>query len=385
MATTGQPKSNRTTSIADRKVGHFKLSELLLDPNNPRFGGLGDKADQAKIVEFITKQFGVEDVLASLATNGYFQSEPLVARQTKDNKLVVVEGNRRLAACLILAGDPRAKEVSELRPNKISQTWSPDTEVPVLVFDENEQSSLLPYLGVRHIVGSQPWDSFAKARWIDMVVNEGQMTLQDIESAIGDTNRTITRMLDGYRFITQLIDAGHFKPSDSHRRGKGSNTGFPFSWVYTLLDYSQVRDYLALAPRTKAEKKPIPARSLTAATKSMVYMFGDKENLPSIKNSRQIADLADALSDPVKRKMLEQGIAIDQVIERSQKPTDRMATLLLQSETALRAANGVLAEATLEPKAATPLVSTANVIRNLAGSLFKGLQEAAFPSDNDAN
>lgn len=117
----------------------------------------------------------------------------------------------------------------------------------------------------------------------------------------------------------------------------------------------------------------------------MVYMFGDKENLPSIKNSRQIADLADALSDPVKRKMLEQGIAIEQVIERSQKPTDRMATLLLQSETALRTANGVLAEATLDPKAATPLVSTANVIRNLAGSLFKGLQEAAFPSDNDAD
>jgi hypothetical protein len=385
MATMGQTQSNPAGSIADRKVDHFKLSELLLDPNNPRFGGLGEKADQAKIVEFITKQFGVEDVLASLATNGYFQSEPLVARRTKDKKLIVVEGNRRLAACLILAEDPRAKEVSGLRPSSVSHGWSPNTQVPVLVFEESEQSSLLPYLGVRHIVGSQPWDSFAKARWIDIVVSSGQMTLQDIESAIGDTNRTITRMLDGYRFITQLIDAGHFRPSDSHRRGKGSNTDFPFSWVYTLLDYSQVRDYLGLAPRTKAEKKPIPARSLTAATKSMVYMFGDKEDLPSIKNSRQIADLADALSDPVKRKMLEQGMSIEQIIERSQKPSDRLATLLLQSETALRTANVVLAEVKLTPKAAEPFVSTANGIRNLASTLFKGLQEAAFPSDSDAN
>lgn len=374
----------QASGISDRAVEHHKLSDLLLDPDNPRFGGLGDKADQAWIVEFITQQFGVEDVLASLATNGYFQSEPLVARRA-NGKLIVVEGNRRLAACLILAKDPRAKQVASLRPDRVSHDWNTSTKVPVLVFDDGEQSSLLPYLGVRHIVGSQPWDSFAKARWIDQVVSSGQMTLQDIESAIGDTNRTITRMLDGYRFIKQLTDSGHFKPSDSHRRGKGSNTDFPFSWVYTLLDYSQVRDYLGLSPRTAAAAKPIPAKALPAASKSMVYMFGDKEDLPSIKNSRQIADLADALSDPIKRNMLEQGMTIEQIKERSQKPSDRLATLLLQSESALRAANSVLAESELQQREAEPLVSTANGIRNMSVKLFRTLQEAAFPADGDGD
>lgn len=379
-----QRNTPQATGISDRAVEHHKLSDLLLDPENPRFGGLGDKADQAWIVEFITKQFGVEDVLASLATNGYFQSEPLVARRTK-GKLIVVEGNRRLAACLILAQDTRAKSVAGLRPDKVAHPWSPSTEVPVLVFNEDEQGSLLPYLGVRHIVGSQPWDSFAKARWIDQVVSSGQMTLQDIEAAIGDTNRTITRMLDGYRFIKQLTDSGHFKPGDSHRRGKGSNTDFPFSWVYTLLDYSQVRDYLQLPPRTAATQKPIPVKALPAASKSIAYMFGDKEELPSIKNSRQIADLADALSDPIKRKMLEQGMTIEQIKERSQKPSDRLATLLLQTEATLRAANSLMTESKLPQREAEPLVSTANGIRNQSLALFKGLQSAAFPADGDGD
>ena len=381
-----KPKAGGTANVnlADLNIEPHKLSDLLLDPSNPRFGGLNKNADQGQVTEFIVNQFGVEDVLASLATNGYFQSEPLVARRSGE-KLVVVEGNRRLAACLILAGDSRARGVAHLRPTHVKHDWSPDTQVPVLVFDESEQGSLLPYLGVRHIVGSQPWDSYAKARWIDEVVSNGQMTLDDIESAIGDTNRTITRMLDGYRFVQQLKESGHFKPSESQRRGKGSNTEFPFSWVYTLLDYSQVRDYLELPPRSEARAQPVPAKSVPAAAKTLVYMFGDNEKSPAIRNSRDISDLADALSDPIKREMLEKGVSIEVIKERSRTPSERLSSLFIDAENALKTATGILAEGSVDPYTAQPLVSIANGIRNLANSLFKSMQAAAYPSDEDAD
>lgn len=381
LAAASMPNANSPTPAAQRMVTPHRLADLLLDPKNPRFGGLHEGASQNEVAQFIVDQFGVEDVLASLATNGFFQSEPLVAKQV-DGKLIVVEGNRRLAACLILADDPRAQALSHLKPDAVSEPWSPDKEVPVMVFDESEEDSLLPYLGVRHIVGSQPWDSFAKARWIDQVVTSGQMTLQEIESAIGDTNRTITRMLDGYRFITQLIDSEKFKPTQSQRRGKGSNTAFPFSWVYTLLDYSNVRDYLGLPPRTAASARPIPAASLAAASKAVTYMFGSDEQAPSIRNSREISDLADALSDPIKRDLLERGEPVSVIAERSRPPSDRLATLMRECEAQLRAANGVLAEG-IPPKDAEALVSTSNFIRNLAASLFKGLRDSAYPSNDD--
>lgn len=372
-----------TTSISDRKVENVSINALKLDPDNPRFGGLEKDASQEETLDFIVKQFGIEDVLASLATNGYFRSEPLVAKRVGKD-LIVVEGNRRLAACLILANDPRAAKLANLRPERVSETWSPEGKLPVLIFDESEQQSLLPYLGVRHIVGSQPWDSFAKARWIDLVVRQGTMTLSDIERAIGDTNRTISRMLDGYRFATQLKESGHFKPEESKRRGKGSNIEYPFSWIYTLLDYSSVREYLDLKPRSENLENPIPKSSLTKAATAIAYMFGSREVTPVIRNSRQIADLADALSDPLKRDLLESGKNIDEVIQRSRPISDRLATLLRDAEAALKAAMGVVAEGTLPAKEAQQMIATANTLRNTANSLFKSLNSTAYPENSDA-
>lgn len=373
-----------TKALADREVELHAIEDLLLDKDNPRFGGLGSSAEQSDVVEFITKQFGVDDVLASLATNGFFQSEPLVAKKTSDG-LVVVEGNRRLAACLILANDKRASKLQDLRPESSTDDWSPKSRIPVLVFDGNEQDALLPYLGVRHIVGSQPWDSFAKARWIHQVVSNGQMSLQQIESAIGDTHRTITRMLDGYRFVTQLREAGHFKTEESQRRGKGSNTDFPFSWVYTLLDYSQVRDYLDLTARSEAAERPIPDRNLKQAARTLHYMFGSKDVVPAIRNSRQIGDLADALSAPSKRELLEAGYTVDVIISKSRPPADRFATQLREAEQALKGALGVLSEGGLSQREAEGFAAQVNALRNSAGALHKGVQSVAYPSDDDAD
>ncbi len=52
---------------------------------------------------------------------------------------------------------------------------------------------------------------------------------------IGDQHRTIRRLLEGCYFIRQTIEAGEFRPQDSQRRGRGSVTDYPFSWVYTVL------------------------------------------------------------------------------------------------------------------------------------------------------
>src|SRR6266851_1815409 len=85
------------------------LSKLLLDKDNPRFG-FPNRAtiSQEEILDQIVEKFGVDDVLSSLAVNGYFKVEPLVCRRSPGDFLTVAEGNRRLAACLILSGDQHA-------------------------------------------------------------------------------------------------------------------------------------------------------------------------------------------------------------------------------------------------------------------------------------
>jgi ParB-like chromosome segregation protein Spo0J len=358
--------------LAGRKVESIELRNLDLDSKNPRFGDNIGKSSQAQVVSKIVTDFGIDDLLASLAINGYFESEPLVARRA-GKRFVVVEGNRRLAASLILAGDDRAKAFANRKTTRAHDNWTPDTRVPVLVVEPGEERKLLPYLGVRHIVGSQAWDSYAKARWIHEVTSTGDMSLDEVAEAIGDSHRTVHRMLDGYLFITQLIAEGRFKPSESQRRGRGSNPDYPFSWIYTLLDNSVVRDFFKLPPRGGTASQPIPAKSLGAAARTMVYMFGDKSRNPSITDSRQIGDLADCLVDPVQRNMLDQGLSVVEIQRRSRSTSDQLAELLNAATENLREATALIAETKMSASEAAPFRKVAEQAYNLASDIFSKL------------
>jgi hypothetical protein len=230
----------RVGSPTSRASNTAPLGQLLFDKDNPRFGfPATGNVDQGEILDRIVEKFGVEDVLSSLAVNGYFRAEPMVCRRDPAG-LIVAEGNRRLAACLILTGDPRAAR-QKARSQTFRKIWEehghPSIDpVPIIIFDDTQGGhALLSYLGVRHIVSSQPWDSYAKAAWVARVVEGRELTVSDVALMIGDQYQTIRRLLEGYHFVRQAIDTGQFRPADSIRRGRGSVTEYPFSWIYTIL------------------------------------------------------------------------------------------------------------------------------------------------------
>ncbi len=241
----------------EKQVTAYPLNRLLLDKDNPRFGFRDRGTSQGIILDLIVEKFGVDDVLSSLAVNGYFAAEPMVCRAKEGiDEVFVAEGNRRLAACLILTGEERARNQT-VRTQQYKPLWEkhgskPIDPVPVILFQPHEEEqAILSYLGVRHIASAQPWDSYAKAAWVAQVVENTDVSVADVSAMIGDQHRTVSRLLEGYYFIIQLIDAGIFRPDDSVRRGRGSVTEYPFSWVYLgyprarqLLDNEQMRERL---------------------------------------------------------------------------------------------------------------------------------------------
>ena len=107
----------------------IRLESLHLDAANARFGraGGGDW-EEADVLDHIVKTFGVDDVLSSIAINGYISAEPLVVRrETSPDAFTVVEGNRRLAACLIITGDSRAIR-QKTRTKQYHQVWRDHVE-----------------------------------------------------------------------------------------------------------------------------------------------------------------------------------------------------------------------------------------------------------------
>lgn len=365
------------------------LKELLLDQENPRFGDLEKNSSQADILDHIVEKFGVDDVISSLAVNGYFDAEPLVCKKGPGDSFTVAEGNRRLAACLIITGDERASRQKK-RTADYQRIWNEHGNkaidpVPVIVFAQAEENTaLLSYLGVRHIASSQPWDSYAKAYWVSKVVDETNFSLTDIALMIGSDQGTINHLLEGYYFIDQLIQAGQFNPSDSVRRGRGSVTEYPFSWVYTMLGYSSTRKFLELADKTPV-KNPITEPKLKDAGLVVKSMFGDrsKGRNSAIKDSRQLGDLASALADPEKVTMLEQGKAIDEIVRITKPIGDRLRLGLAQVREIQSDLVAGMTEQNVPAEIAVSLVDLANRNRKAAQDIERKLKAVANPEEDD--
>ncbi|MEQ1709738.1 MAG: hypothetical protein ABL864_15545 [Terricaulis sp.] len=74
-----------------------KVSGLQLDAKNPRLGRNPATMSPRDIINHLFKHDKAGEVAESIARGGYFSNEPLLAVR-EGGKLVVVEGNRRLAA-----------------------------------------------------------------------------------------------------------------------------------------------------------------------------------------------------------------------------------------------------------------------------------------------
>lgn len=73
------------------------VASLHLDAKNPRLGRETAARAPRQIIQYLFEHDKAFEVAQSIATRGYFPNEPLLAVKEND-QLVVVEGNRRLAA-----------------------------------------------------------------------------------------------------------------------------------------------------------------------------------------------------------------------------------------------------------------------------------------------
>lgn len=360
------PGATIETNASDVRTRHFPLDQLRLDRNNARLGAEAGRLDtQVQILDTIVAKFEIDDVLSSLAVNGYFEAEPMVGVQdTTGGRIRIAEGNRRLAACLILAADDRArnhaKRTAQYQRLQSRHNRPAIEAVPVRVLSDSK--ALLSYLGVRHIAASQPWDSYAKAAWVAKVLDKSDLTLEDVSQMIGDQHRTVARTLEGFYFVNQLIGAAQFSPGDSFRPGRGSNPDYPFSWVYTALGFGPIRKWLNLTDlsREGRHKRPIKGKKkLDEAAQLLVFLFGNRSTgrRAAINESREIEALARAIAVPESRRLLKRGKTVDEVGQLLKAPRDRVSDSLLDAQEALTNALSPLSQGEIDSRVADDLLT----------------------------
>src|SRR6266576_1806890 len=90
----------------DTDIRYSPVAELLLDSKNPRLGRQNTTKDlsQDQVLELM-KDWALEELAVSFLESGFWPQEALIAVRENvgtEQHLVVVEGNRRLAALKLL-------------------------------------------------------------------------------------------------------------------------------------------------------------------------------------------------------------------------------------------------------------------------------------------
>lgn len=331
-------------SIDARSRVLVEVERLSFDKQNPRFTPekRPTSDSDAAFIGQLAASADLGELIESISTSGYVDIEPLIVYGRGD-ELVVIEGNRRLAALKALRDPALAREARlsvPTIPPEISATF--DKVSVYRVVSEIEARTLI---GFKHINGPQAWDAHAKgiyaARWLDdeRIKREAGvhgLTVSEIAKSMGDKNDTI------HRLITAIYVLEQAESKQIWTVGDRSVKNFSFSHLYTALTYNEYREFVGMPPQDRSldpVRDPVPETHFWALKKVLHWLFGQRsENVePSIKKQNpDIARLKKVLANPISlRVMLETGDL--EVAEVSSIPTDaRFEMHLVDADQSLR-------------------------------------------------
>lgn len=344
------------------------VRDLHLDPANPRLAGENLTIDQQdEILRKLWEDRAVNELVDSIASSGYWPHEELFAAN-ESGKLVVIEGNRRLAAVKLLLD-------ADLR-NRVGATGVPD-----LSAEEKEKLKRLPviecsrkdvwqYIGFKHVNGPQDWDSIAKAQYIARVHNDYNISLEEIAKTIGDRHDTVRRLYRGLMVLDQAETTGVFNREDRY------NTRFAYSHLWTGLGYTGIQDFLGLTAEKGFKTNPIPKTKLDNLGELCLWLYGSKEQdkAPLIRSQNpDLRNLDEVLRTENGLAALRGGLPLETSLKASRGDERLLLEAMVFAEQKLKEARGLILTGY---HGDSELLRKADAISIIAQSIFEEMDAA---------
>lgn len=326
------------------------VERLSMDRMNPRLIGQAEHASDESIIALLYHGAEIDELLQSISTNGYLDIEPLVVMRHSDTgRLIVLEGNRRVAALRLLREPDLAGRIASSEHVRIKV---PTVDRPLRVTLDQVSVYLVAgrerarsFIGFKHINGPAKWDAYAKARFAADWYRKGRpegASLEDIAGSIGDRHDTIKRMVSAIYVLEQAESNGLFEIDDRNTKK------FNFSHLYTALSRAQYMAYLGLGRtwvRYDPEPNPVPADRLEELKKVLIWIFGSKttDALPVVQSQNpDIKRLGEVLAHAEARHVLETTNNLDRAHESTEPVDTRFTASLLRARDEIRDASGSL-------------------------------------------
>ncbi len=342
----GNPMEYETTT-------RVPVERLRLDRGNPRLIGEAAGRSDEWIIARLYRAAELDELLQSMSANGFLDIEPLVVMRAdgddEGDALVVLEGNRRLAALRLLREPALVGRIASREKTRISVPDLDDavrgTLDHVSVYPVASREDARAFIGFKHINGPAKWDAYAKAQFAADWYRKGRADgagLDQIAAAIGDRHDTVKRMVSAIYVLEQAHREKRFDVEDRQ------TMRFSFSHLYTALSRSEYMEYLGLESgwaRHDPRPDPVPQEHLDRLRQVLVWIYGSKTDdvQPVVQaQNPDIRRLGEVLAHAEGRHVLEQTGSLDDAHASTEPAERRFTASLLRARDAIREAANAL-------------------------------------------
>jgi len=322
-------------TTADVSIRFIPVDELKFDPQNPRLPGNFDAKDEHEVLRWMLGDASLIELMGSIGQQGYFPGEPLLGVRDHDGKVVIVEGNRRLASTKLLL-HPELAPIKKVAVQKVAlEAREKPSTLPVLIYPKRED--ILSYLGYRHVTGIKAWDPLAKARYlqelydIEPEVNGGQESkFRALARKIGSRADVVAKLLTGLALYEKIEECDFFDIKgldESH---------INFSVLTTALNYSNIFSFLGLTSANDPSLQGLEIENLSDLTN---WLFAKThEGKTRIGESRNLSLLSRIVSHNQALKIWKDGASLDYAITFTETPVEIFRKSLFESQAQLKTA-----------------------------------------------
>jgi len=363
------------------KIQEIEPYKLSLDRHNPRFG-LSEAVDESEALKILVETADLKELWNSISERGFEKFEPLIATE-ENGELVVLEGNRRLAAVKLLLNpglvtkDSPRKKIPEIAPDKLDTC----RKLPVVVVTDREAAA--GYIGFKHVNGPARWSSLAKARFGVRFYEEmsqqlsSQERMQSLTNQLGDSRGVILRLLVAYKIVQQSIALGHFEHLDV------DDGAIEFSHLYTLINNPDSREFVGLprAPLSESliQDNPIPESHHGQLFEVLGWLYGERSVIQSQGTDRPRLQRVLASTDGIQELRLTGSLSSAETVA-GLKNEDWLLSLAKISKMMLLASTD--AAIVVDELNENDLAQARSLLKRLNSSLVQIQAVVPKPSDN---
>ena len=319
------------------EIKFIPLDELIFDRNNPRLPKSINSRDEQSVLEWMLINENITELMESIAGKGFFPGEPLlVVRDESVNKYIVIEGNRRYTASLLLSFPEKAPVRSGVVKDIASNASNRPESLPVLCYDSRED--ILDYLGYRHITGVEPWDALAKARYLSQLFKR-----LDTSLTVNEKYRLLAKQIgSNVSYVRQLLIGKHvfdiIDESSYYSIHNLNDKTFEFGTFYTAIVKPNIAKYVGIDIYKEDPLKDLNKDHLKDLTR---WIFEkNSENQTRLGESRNLGKL-DKILNPKNSSALKafnEGVSLSMAVELTDEADEIVVNKLSNAYTLLELA-----------------------------------------------